>query len=256
MPSANSSDVTSRLRRVSSPQNAVVKSLRRAFAHAELTEDGYCAIESLRVIEEAVRSSLKFKIVFFSESGVAKAERVLQQMASSVDALVLPDEVFKGAVGTETPQGIAALVKLKTWKLEELVRQADAMFVMCCGIQDPGNVGTILRSAEAFAAAGVLLTEGTVSPYNPKVVRASAGSLFRMPLITAKTDALLPALREAGVRLLATSSHGGAAVHQAKLTGKIAMMIGNEGAGIPKALLAQADETVFIPHSGRVESLN
>src|SRR5438067_9289092 len=121
MSPATEKNLSSRLRRISSAQNSLVKSLRRAFAHDELTEDGHCAIESLRMVEEAVRSGLKFNTVFFSESGVAKAERVLQQMASGVEALLLPDEIFKGAVGTETPQGVAALVKLKSWRLEGIL---------------------------------------------------------------------------------------------------------------------------------------
>jgi TrmH family RNA methyltransferase len=124
------------------------------------------------------------------------------------------------------------------------------------GLQDPGNLGTILRSAEAFGAGGVLLGEGTVSPFNPKVVRGSAGSIFRLAVARAKILEILPQLRAKAVRLVATSSHKGVPLPQANLTGPIAVLIGGEGAGISRDLLSKADEIVAIPHAAQVESLN
>jgi RNA methyltransferase, TrmH family len=128
--------------------------------------------------------------------------------------------------------------------------------VAVAGLQDPGNLGTILRSAEAFAAAGVLLGEGTVSPFNAKVVRGSAGSIFRIAVVRVKLADVLPQLRERGVRLIATSSHKGVALPQANLAGKVAVFVGGEGAGVPRDLLAKVDEVVAIPHAEQVESLN
>jgi len=113
-----------------------------------------------------------------------------------------------------------------------------------------------LRSAEAFGAAGALLGEGTVSPFNSKAVRASAGSVFRLPIAQVTLAAALARMRERGLRLVATSSHKGTRLDEAKLTGPLAIFIGSEGAGVPKELLAELDEIVAIPHSPRVESLN
>ena len=246
----------SRLRPVSSPQNQQVKDLRKAFSKGELTDDGHAAIESVRIIEEAIRSGLKFRTVFFSESGKARADRLLQQLGAHVETLLLPDEVFSSAVDTETPQGVAALVKLKSYQLEELFRAPEPLVVVVSGVQDPGNLGTILRSAEAFDAVGVVLTEGTVSPLNPKCVRASAGSIFRLPVVQTKTRELLPVLASKGLRILGTTSHKGTPLPQADCKGAIAICIGNEGAGLPKELLAQVDANIVIPHSSKVESLN
>src|SRR5215472_11916883 len=144
-------EIDSRLRRVSSRQNAMVKDLRRSFSQAEATDQGAVAIEGLRIIEEAIRSGLRFEAVFFSESGSAHAARLLPQVSSHTEALLLPDDVFSSAVSTETPQGVAALVKLKPAKLEDLLDQVspDFLVVAAGGIQDPGNLGTIIRSAEA-----------------------------------------------------------------------------------------------------------
>ena len=102
-----------RLRRIEGRHNALVKELRQAFAHSERTEEGDCAIEGLRIVEEAIRSGLRFRAVFFKESAQNLAERLLPQIGAHVDTLLLPDKLFDGAVPSETPQGVAALVRLK-----------------------------------------------------------------------------------------------------------------------------------------------
>src|SRR5262249_16837794 len=162
---------------VTSRQNATVKQLRRSFSQGEVVE-GYCAIEGLRMIEEAIRSGLKMRAICFSNSGEAKAERLLNQIPHNVEALLLPDDVFKSAVETERPQGVAALVKVRQSGPEELISSSTLpLILVAAGIQDPGNLGTMLRSAEAFGGSGVILSEKTVSHWNAKVVRASAGSV-------------------------------------------------------------------------------
>jgi TrmH family RNA methyltransferase len=247
----------SRLRRIEGRHNTLVKELRQAFSRAELTAASECAIEGFRIIEEAVRSGLKFRAVFFSDSAQSRAQRLLPQIGAHTETLLLPDALFAGAVPSETPQGVAALVQVKRFTLADILeRESEGPLLVIAGVQDPGNLGTILRSAEAFGVKRVLLTEGSVSAYNTKVVRASAGSFFR--LMAAKVDLAdaLSQLRSRGIRLIATSSHKGVPLSQALLSGNMAMFIGNEGAGIDKKLLAQMDELISIPHSDRVESLN
>jgi len=248
---------TSRLRRIEGRHNALVKELRQAFSRAELTADGECAIEGFRIIEEAVRSGLKFRAVFFSDSAQSRAQRLLPQIGAHTETLLLPDALFAGAVPSETPQGVAALVQVKKFTLADILeRESEGPLLVIAGVQDPGNLGTILRSAEAFGVRRVLLTEGSVSAYNTKVVRASAGSLFRLMAAKADLAESLSQLRARGIRLIATSSHKGVPLSQALLSGNMAMFIGNEGAGIDKKLLAQMDDLISIPHSDRVESLN
>jgi TrmH family RNA methyltransferase len=250
-------EIESRLRRVSSRQNALVKDLRKALSQGEPTAEGYLAIEGVRIIEEAIRSGLRFQAVFFSEAGSAHATRLLPQIGSQVEILLLPDEVFVSAVSTESPQGVAALVKLRPHKFEDLLEAgADSLLVGVAGIQDPGNLGTIIRSAEAFGARAVLLGEKTASHFNPKAVRGSAGSIFREPLIRVKLGESIVRLKQQGMRVLATSSHKGKPLHEADFTGTAMIVVGNEGAGVPAEILSLADELVTIPHSPRVESLN
>ena len=250
-----------RLRRIEGRHNQLLKLLRQAFARAEPTDDGDCAVEGVRIVEEAIRSGLRFQAIFFRESAQNLAERLLPQIGAHVETLLLPDKLFDGTVPSETPQGVAALVRLKNFSVEDVLERLQVgPILVVVGLQDPGNLGTILRSAEAFGSAGVVLGEGTVSPINSKVIRASAGSLFRMPLVSSKglagLEAILPKFRTNNVRLIATSSHKGTPLDQANLTQPCAIFIGSEGSGLPKTLMAQVDELIGIPHTAQVESLN
>ena len=250
-----------RLRRIEGRHNALVKELRQAFAWAEPTADGFCAVEGARILGEAIRSGLKFHAVFFRESAQNLAERLLPQIGTHVETLLLPDKLFNASVPSEAPQGVAALVQVKQFSPEDVLERLQlGPIVVVVGLQDPGNLGTILRSAEAFGSAGVVLGEGTVSPFNSKVIRASAGSIFRLPVVIAKSaggmEKICATMRSAEVRLIATSSHKGAALDQANLTGPVAIFVGSEGSGLSRELLAQVDELVTIPHATQVESLN
>ena len=265
-PSDTTQDAQHRLRRIEGRHNPLVKQLRQAFARAELTEGGDCAIEGLRILEEAIRSGLRFSAVFFRESAQDRAERLLPQIGAQVETLLLPDKLFDSLLPSESPQGMAALVRLKEFSLDDVMEKERLQvgpIVVLAGLQDPGNLGTILRSAEGFGSAGVVLGEGTVSPFNSKVVRASAGSVFRLPVIhchgksaVGKLEEVSEKLRTQGVRLIATSSHKGTPLDQAELKGATAIFFGNEGAGLPREVMARMDEFISIPHTAQVESLN
>ena len=250
-----------RLRRIEGRHNPLLKQLRQAFSRAQRTADGDCAIEGLRMLEEAIRSGLRFRAVFFRESAQDRAERLLPQIGAHVETLLLPDKLFDASVPSETPQGVAALVRLKEFSLDDVLEKERLQvgpILALAGLQDPGNLGTILRSAEAFGSAGIILGEGTVSPLNAKAVRASAGSIFRLPVVAAAAglEDVVTRLRSKSVRLIATSSHKGTPVDQADLTGPIAVFIGSEGSGLARGLVTQMDEVVAIPHTPQVESLN
>jgi TrmH family RNA methyltransferase len=258
---AESSKNRTRLRRIEGRHNPLAKELRQAFSRAELTDDGYCAIEGVKIVEEATRSGLRFRAVIFKESAENLADRLLPQIGSNVDTLLFSDTLFDSVVPSETPQGVAALVRWKDFSLEDVIERVQiGPVVVLVGVQDPGNMGTILRSAEAFGCAGAIMGEGTVSSFNSKVIRASAGSIFRLPTVSAKgageIDKISSKLRNAGVRLIATSSHKGTPIDQARLIDPCAVFIGSEGSGLPRNLLSQVDELVAIPHTQQVESLN
>ncbi len=246
-----------RLRPVAGRHNPRLKQLRLAFHRAELTAQGECAIEGVKLLEEALRSGQHVESVFFSESARPLAEKLLPQIGARTETLVLPIALFNSIVPSDAPQGVAALLKLPAFSSAQLLdRASNGPFVVAAGLQDPGNLGTILRSAEAFGAAGIFLTEGTVSLYNSKVLRGSAGSIFRLPFLRISSAELIPLLRARGVRLLATSSHQGTPLPQASWTLPLAIFIGNEGVGLSRELAREMDETLAIPQAAPVESLN
>ncbi len=237
---------------VTSRANSRVKQLRAAFAgHARLS-GGMVAIEGDHLIAEAIRSGMVLKTVFLSER--REVPRIIPR---SVEVLILTDEVFSSVVETQSPQGIAALIVPPVRTLDAALT-ATPLLLIAAGLQDPGNLGTLVRSAEAFAATGVLTTPGTVNPWNQKALRASVGSIFRMPVVAIDLDQAL-ALKTHGIRLLAavgTDDHGNIPAHQADFTTPCALLIGNEGAGLAPDWLEIADHRITIPCPGPVESLN
>jgi TrmH family RNA methyltransferase len=169
-----------------------------------------------------------------------------QPVPGDAPVFELGPNVVERVASTDSPQPVLAVVRRRTSLLP-----AAATFVMVADrIADPGNAGTIIRSAEAAGADAVVFTAGSVDPYNSKVVRATAGSLFRVPVVHAE----LEQLHAAGLSLLATSSHRGVAYTDADLTVRVALVVGNEAHGVPDD--APVDGWITIPHAGAAESLN
>lgn len=243
-------------RNIVSAQNSRVKALRRALSQAELVQ-GLCAVDSERLVREAAGSGLAVEAVFFSESRFEQAKSLLQDVEAE-EVLILPDAVFKTLVSTDAPQGIAALVRAPQWDEDAVLREQRGLVMISAGIQDPGNLGTIIRSAEAFGASAVIALTGTVSLWNPKTLRASAGSAFRLPVIEMRGDfpEIVEQLKQRGFTLLAADSHRGELAVSVDLKRKIALLIGNEGAGVSKKMADKVDDFVRIPHLQTVESLN
>jgi RNA methyltransferase, TrmH family len=242
---------------VQSKQNARFKELRRALASPGRKGSRRAGIEGPHLLEEAIRAGLRIDCVFVAQG----AENLLEPLAlpPETEILLLPKALLDSALATETPQPIAALVEPPDWTWAHLLgghRNVVPLIVVLTGLQDPGNLGTILRSAEAFGADGVLALPGTVSPWNPKAVRASAGSFFRLPLLAVSAEDCFAHLRAAGVKILATTVHAAQPADLVDLTGPVALLIGNEGDGVPMRLAAKADGALTIPCPGPVESLN
>ena len=227
-----------------------MKQLRAAFAGQARLSGGMVAIEGDHLLEEALLSGMVLETVFVSER-----REVPRMVPRAVEVLRLTEEVFGSAVETRSPQGVAALMVPPAHRMEDVMK-GTPLILIAAGLQDPGNLGTLIRSAEAFGATGVLTTPGTVSAWNQKALRASVGSVFRMPVVVV-TEMDVARLKEWGVRLLAAVGGSGAtAVQDADFAGSCALMIGNEGAGLAAEWMCMADERVTIPCPGPVESLN
>ncbi|MGA3161265.1 MAG: RNA methyltransferase [Terracidiphilus sp.] len=242
---------------VQSKQNSRLKELRRALAQPGRDGSSLAGIEGLNLLEEALRAGLRISCVFVAQG----AEQLLEGLAlpAETEVLLLPRVLLDSALATETPQPVAALVEPLDWSWADVLgggKQSAPLIVVLAGLQDPGNLGTILRSAEAFGATSIVSLPGTVSAWNPKAVRASAGSVFRLPLLSVSEKDCFARMRKAGVKIWTTAVHGAKAADRIDLAGPVALVIGNEGNGVPRELAAQADGAVTIPCPGPVESLN
>ena len=249
---------------VQSRQNARVRELRAAFARSGRDPAGAIALEGEHLLAEALRSGLPLRTVFIRrdprhhEASLRILDRL--QIPPSVPIVELTPPVFDSAVETESPQGIAALAEPPGFSLDGLFSRPAPIVVIAAALQDPGNFGTLIRSAEAFGASGVVALPGTVCVWNAKVLRASAGSAFRLPVVAEKPTPVFAALAQRGIpvcaavpRLPGTET---TPCSQIDWTRPAALLIGNEGSGLSQDLLDRADRFVSIPTPGPVESLN
>jgi TrmH family RNA methyltransferase len=239
-------------------QNTRLKELRKAFAGPPgCGSRGLAAIEGPILIEEALRAGLRIDRLFAAQG----QERLYEglPLPAETEILQMPRELLESAMGTQSPQPVAALVDPPDWTWAHLLDRHQKMVplvLVLAGIQDPGNLGTILRSAEAFGADGVLALPGTVCAWNQKAVRASAGSVFRVPMLSVSVRDCMTHLREAGVKIWTTTVHEAEPADLVDLTAPVALIVGNEGNGVPAELAAIADGALTIPCPGPVESLN
>jgi len=260
---------------ITSRENRWLKTFRAALQGKGPQSGEPMGVEGPKMVEDALRAGMEVEALLVSESGERDAERVLRAARESHGGirvgriLQTTDRLFQSVTDTKTPQGVAALIRQREWGIEEVLRGPGAMresaplVAVLVAVQDPGNVGTIVRSAEAFGATGVVATRGTADPWSPKALRASAGSALRLPVLRAMAIPILIAqLKIAGVKLYAAASAqakaGGrlGSSLEADWSGPVALFIGNEGGGLPPEVTHSVDRMISIPTTGHVESLN
>jgi RNA methyltransferase, TrmH family len=215
-----------------------------------LTSDGLCVAEGFHMIEEAIRSDREISALVVADSAGHQAERW-----ASGNVVTVPDALFRHISSTETPQGILGLIRPRPRDPWDVFMRGTPLILIVDGIQDPGNAGAVVRSAEAFGATGVIFLRGSVSPYNPKAIRASAGSSFRMPIAHEESAAIVvETCAAAGVTIYAAMPNSGLTVSDADLNGACAFVVGAEGRGVSEEM-NRAAMPIHIPTHG-VESLN
>jgi TrmH family RNA methyltransferase len=231
--------------------NPRIAEIRRAVRDGGLTADGLLPVEGPRLIDEAVRSGLEI-----TEAYRRRGERIAN-LPSGCPVYELDDTTFHRIQGTETSQGVLALARPRQFSLREVARAGRGPIMTLAELQDPGNVGTIFRATESFEGGACLGLRGSASPYNPKAVRASAGSVFRLPHVWGLDfDELATELASAGVPIIATAPTASRTIAEWDWSRPTAVLIGNEGAGVRPDILARCEATLAVPHSAAVESLN
>jgi len=245
--------------KITSPANQNIRdAIRIRDRHAKFRHSAFL-IEGPHLVEAALNARVQVKEVFATRAFIDKKEHrgLLVSVSKFTEVIFeVTDNVLLAITDTETPQGIVAIAGYEPQKLETLVTGTVPFFVVLDGIQDPGNLGTIIRTADAAGADAVILLAGTCDAFIPKVIRATAGSIFNIPIVNATSDDFLDWLRSHNIKLAVTAADAQKTVFDAELKKPIALVFGNEAHGVREAVRKAADMVLSIPVLGKAESLN
>ncbi|MGH9378010.1 MAG: TrmH family RNA methyltransferase, partial [Terriglobia bacterium] len=242
---------------ITSPANPLIKVFRRSLEKGA-TREGWLAVEGPLLVREALRATAQngerpkgrcecfIHTVLVARGAAPGFADLLASLPAETEVAAAPDALFERVAATVTPQGIAALVEVRPPGIEAILGIENVLLIVAFGLQDPGNLGTILRSAESLGADALITLKSTVNPSNPKILRASGGALFRLPVFSSlDPERLFGELRQARIRVAATDSHSPNSIAEADLRGPLAFLIGNEAAGLPTVV--SPDVTLAVP---------
>lgn len=236
-----------------------VKSVRSLSRRSARERAGRFVVDGPQGVREAIRYAAQRVDDLYVTSAALERHDAIVQAALEVGIRVheTDDAVLEAMSDTESPQGLLAVVATRTATLDEVLAADPRLVVLLSNVRDPGNAGTVIRGADAFGADAVLLTEGSVDVFSPKVVRSTAGSIFHLPVVTGlDVDATLDALARHGIRLFAADGAGDTLLPDVDVGLPHAWVMGNEAWGLPEPIRARCDDVVRVPIHERVESLN
>jgi TrmH family RNA methyltransferase len=242
---------------VTSGSNPAVKEARQLKNRKDREEKGLYFIEGARIVEEALAAGARISTVFVTEAFLRAGGNLAELLEKSgCRTYSVTDQIFREISDTETPQGILAVVRMSKMDLNAAEING-GLFVILDSVRDPGNMGTIIRTADAAGFSGVVICKGCVDVYNPKVLRSTMGSIFHIPLYSGgnAVDAV-KALKSRGIKVFASHLDGKSSIYQADLAANAAIVVGSEAEGISDETAEASDLLVRIPMPGAAESLN
>lgn len=236
------------VKRITSAQNEYIKKVAKLKEKKYREEQGLFIAEGEHLVEMALASDFVIDVLIMSDDYYEKNEDKFL-----CDTVVVPKELLLKISDAKTPQGVVAVIRMPEIADDNLCGK----FIYCDNLQDPGNVGTIIRTADAFSLSGVILSHNSADVFSPKVIRSSQGSLFNIKVITDKDASYLKNAREKGIFVTSTALYGECVdVCNMKKCDSQIFVIGNEGSGVSEGILKMSDEIVYIPMTGKAESLN
>jgi len=248
---------------ISSAQNPRIKAIRRLNMRKYRAREGRYLIEGIRIVEEALQRSAPVEaLLYCPDLLTSERARVLVEQEGGPERIVVTREVFTSLSRRDEPQGIAAVVRIVTRRPEDLTLPEDALIVVAWQLQTAGNLGAIIRTADAAGVHAVIIVEPSVDLYDPLAVRATMGSLYALPVAIASDEDELMAwfaqVRASGLplRVLGTSAHGRDLLWDVDCTGPLAILIGSEQDGLPESARRAADVVARLPMAGSASSLN
>jgi TrmH family RNA methyltransferase len=247
----------------------VIRAFRRCL-NTGVTPEGWLAIEGPTLFTEAVQAGyvgdsdaglrgkrLSIQSVLATEHEAEKFDQAFRSLPDECEMTIVPESLFQRIAQTETPRGIAAFVELPPREIDEELGRPQALALVACGLQDPGNIGSMVRSAQAFGGCALLALRNTVSPFNVKAVRSSAGAIFSLPVFTDLDPvSILERLRKLGLKIVAADRRSSVPLQQMDLRGPLAVLIGQEAAGLDDNLRRRADAHAAISIRSHMDSLN
>ncbi len=240
---------------ITSSTNPLLKKIRALHQRAFREKYSAYILEGERLLEEALLKGVVLEEIIASETFFKQGLGRLSD-ANLSRLLTVPDKIFAELATTTNPSGILAIAKIKTANPKKLF-SGTPLVVIADAIQDPGNLGTLIRTSLAASASGLIMTKGTVDPYNPKVVRSAMGASFQLPCLwDVDTGEAIKLCRDNGLQIVASAAEGTKYFWQANMTKPTAIIVGNEGQGLSQNVLDVADEIIAIPMSDKSESLN
>ena len=248
---------------ITSVRNPKVKYLRSLRLRKHRQREGRFLIEGIRVVEEALSCGAPVEsLVYAPDLLVSERAKSLVERVEPTRQIVLSGDVFRTLSDREDPQGIAAVVYIEDRSLSDIPLSDDMLVIVAYQLQDPGNLGSVLRTADAVGAAGVVVVEPSVDLYDPETVRATMGSLFALPIVRLADETVLPRwyaeIRAASLPLLVvgSSAHAPQAHYEVEYQRPVVLLVGNERQGLPPSVREGADVLVRLPMVGRATSLN
>ena len=239
---------------IESKENNLFKHTKKLKERKNRNKSSKYIIEGFRLIQEAFKAKVNIDYLIVTEDAIGKIDQfLLNYITEDIKIYKISENLFKELVSTENPQGILAVINMNIMPLEA---NGD-FYLLCDKLQDPGNLGTIIRTSHAAGVQGIILTKGTVDIYNEKTIRSTMGSIFYIPIHYDDDNlSLVKELKNKGFNLVATSLETNKDFFEEDLRGKVILTVGNEGNGVSKEVLDLADTKVKIPMPGNAESLN
>ena len=243
--------------RITSRQNPLVTRFRDAAQHTGGT-DASVLVEGARLVDEARRAGWAIEAAAFTDTALERdaAAQLFDALAPPITRVLVSERVMAAMSPAHTPSGVVAIARQHPWALDRILTRNGGLVVVAMDVQDPGNVGAVVRAAEAAGAMGVIASGASADPFGWKALRGAMGSTFRLPVLRVPgVEEVLRACRGHGLRIIATALHG-TPVTEVALDGACAVLLGAEGTGLPQALVDAADARLTIPMRAPVESLN
>ena len=245
-----------KIKSISSETNSSLKLIRSLHRRQAREKERLFLLEGAHCLIEACKKNLALKVIVASQNYLEQGMEEIRQL--DIDEIsVVEDQVFSELATTTSSCGILAVAEMPRQKQTDISLWSPSVIAVADGIQDPGNLGTLIRTSYAACVGGLVLLKGTVDCFNPKVVRATAGALFDLPILAdIEAGELTAQLKKAGIKLVICEANAEKFYFEADLKEKVALVLGNEGQGVNETLKAAADESISIPMNPDCESLN